>query len=269
MNKIGAQLQNLSAYLEYLQSRGRLTFTSKEAISKLKVSKIAFNRQAQRLMKKKRLIHPVRGFYVIVPVEKKLSGSPDPSWFIDDLMKFQGQPYYIGVLSAAQIHGAAHQSPQEFQVVTNSRLKPIQAGSFRIRFLTKKWMERTPTQLVKTPSGYIPVSTPEATVFDLIQYIRWAGYLNNVSTILTEISEKLDVEKLVASAKICNELALVQRLGYLLDQFANSKLTSKLYAYIIQKKPAFTMLQPNWESSYKRRNKKWCLIVNKKVEPDV
>ena len=38
-------------------------------------------------------------------------------WFIAELMQFLDLPYYVGVLSAAALHGAAHQQAQEFHVV--------------------------------------------------------------------------------------------------------------------------------------------------------
>jgi hypothetical protein len=49
------------------------------------------------------------------PLEYREAGGPPASWFIDDLMRFLGQPYYVGLLSAAAIHGAAHQQPMVFQ----------------------------------------------------------------------------------------------------------------------------------------------------------
>lgn len=46
-------------------------------------------------------------------------------------MKFLGQPYYVGLLSAAALHGAAHHQPQEFQVVTNKQFRPaVLVGQF-------------------------------------------------------------------------------------------------------------------------------------------
>lgn len=260
---------HLANYLDQLQARGRITFTGKEAISKLGVSKIAFNRSAQRLLKKKRLLHPARGFYLIVPVEAQLSGAPDASWYIDDLMNFLEQPYYVGVLSAAAFHGAAHQAPQEFQVVTNSRLKPINVGRAKIHFLTKKWTERTPTETLKTKSGYIPISTPEATALDLIQYVRSAGELNNVATVLIELAEKIDPKKLLTSARISGEAAVAQRLGYLLDTFSKKRLTSDLHKWVLEQRPAFVALRPNWKSPNNKRDKKWSIIVNDDVEPDI
>jgi len=100
-------------------------------------------------------------------------------------MAYLRRPYYVGLLSAAALHGAAHQSPQEFQVVTDRPLRPIEVGRTRIRFVKKAHLAKTPTVGVKAPTGEIRVSSPEATALDLVRYPEHAGYLSNVATILS------------------------------------------------------------------------------------
>ena len=144
---------HLSNYLEGLQKSGRMTPCTPKAMPALNVSKAAFNRSVERLIKKHRLAHPARGFYVIVPIEHQDAGAPPATSFIHSLMEFHAQPYYCGCLSAAALHGAAHQAPQELQVVTSAPLKTINVGRSRIRFITKRRPETTPTQLVRVPPG--------------------------------------------------------------------------------------------------------------------
>ena len=57
-------------------------------------------------MAKRRLVVPRRGFFVIVPLEYRQSAAPPPDWYIDALMKSCGRQYYVGLLSAAALHGA-------------------------------------------------------------------------------------------------------------------------------------------------------------------
>ena len=85
-------------------------------------------------------------------------------------MKFLGHSYYVGLLSAAALHGAAHQQAQEFQVVTDTILRLARAGRGRIRFFVKKRLTETPTTDVQTETGTMRVSTPEATAFNLVRY---------------------------------------------------------------------------------------------------
>ena len=37
-------------------------------------------------------------------------------------MRHEGEAYYVGLLKAAELHGATHQAVMEFQVVTGKRL---------------------------------------------------------------------------------------------------------------------------------------------------
>lgn len=261
--------KSLQEFVNDIQAKGRLTFKKNEAISALKVSSVALNRAAERLINKKRLLHPVRGLYVIIPLEKRASGAPDPIWFIDDLMGFREQDYYIGVLSAAALHGASHQAPQELQVVTNSQLRPIEVGKVRIRFLTKKRLEETPTLTVKTPYKFVPVSSPEATAVDLVKYMRWAGHLGNVATVLSELKEKIDPKKLVIAVKACGELAIAQRLGYLLDYMNSTPLTKHLHSWVLSQEPCLAVLNPDVKTSKSKSNSKWKIILNDQVEGDL
>ena len=84
-----------------MQGKGRYSFRREEALDALGVSDEALQTAARRLTAKKRLVSPRRGFYVIVPLEYRSAGAPPPDWFIDELMKFQERPYYVGLLSAA------------------------------------------------------------------------------------------------------------------------------------------------------------------------
>jgi len=106
--------RTLPEYVDRLQQSGLYTFTRERALSDLSLSAIAVRRAAGRLLAQGRLVVPRRGFFVVVPLEYRSAGAPPPPWFIDALMRFHGQPYYVGLLSAAALHGAAAQQPQEF-----------------------------------------------------------------------------------------------------------------------------------------------------------
>jgi hypothetical protein len=56
--------------------------------------------------------------------------------FIDDLMKSLSTPYYVGLLPAAALHGAAHQQPMGYTVITQSPA-PRSIGKLKIIFFSK------------------------------------------------------------------------------------------------------------------------------------
>lgn len=269
MKQTKAEVGHLSKFVDSLQSRGQYIFLKERAVETLGSSEGAFKFAALRLSKKRRIVSPRRGFFVIVPVEYQLSGAPPASWFIDDLMKFQEKPYYVGLLSAAALHGAGHQQPQEFQVLTDAPLRPVKVGRERLRFFTKQSVSKTAVEKVKTQTGHLLVSSPEATVVDLIRYQSAVGYLSNVATILLELGDKLRARQLLEAAKVDGDLATMQRLGYLLDLVRLKPLSDPLLRWVSSKKPSPRTLVPTRSIPPRcRRNEKWQIIVNEKVEVD-
>lgn len=255
----------LSAFVDRLQQSGRYTFERKEALRELKTSPVALKLAALRLSRQGRLVAPKRGFFVIVPLEYKSAGSPPPSWFIDPLMNFLGESYYVGLLSAAALHGAAHQQPQEFQIIASRQLKPALAGRSRIRFLLKKHIDSTETVPYKTETGLMRVSTPEATALDLLRYPHHAGGLNNIAVVLAELAEKIDPQKLAATAQHADDPATGQRLGFLLEHLGQKQKTAPLAEWIRSSRVRTIRLRAGGP----RRGPKsapWKLIVNEDVE---
>ncbi|MBI4247915.1 MAG: type IV toxin-antitoxin system AbiEi family antitoxin, partial [Elusimicrobia bacterium] len=201
-------------FVEELLGQGRYTFTREEAARRLGTSAAATYMSLHRLVKAKRLVLPRSGFYVIVDPQHRAAGTLPPEWFIHPLMKDMARPYYVGLLSAAQLHGAAHHRPQEFQVVIPRRAtRPVRAGNVLIRFHGKGPFDRSQTQEVKTPTGFLKASTPETTAWDLVRYFKSAGGLENVATVLSELAEKLNRSKLRATLKQHGEIVVSQRLG--------------------------------------------------------
>jgi len=102
-------------FIEELLRRGRYTFAAEEARQAIKGSKVSTYWALYRLAKAGWLVSPKAGFYIIVDPQHRSMQSLPPEWFIHDLMKYLGKPYYVGLLSAAQIHGAAHQIRRSFK----------------------------------------------------------------------------------------------------------------------------------------------------------
>ncbi len=174
----------LSEYIQLLQSNATYVFRQYEAHKAIGGSYDSIKLALHRLLKKRRIVRLYRGLFAIVPIEYYTSGSPPPDWLIDDLMKFHQQPYYVAILTACALHGAAHQQPHEFQVITNQQLRPILIGQWQIKFYTKTKIEKSSMMKLRTYTGYMDVSTPEATAFDLVRCVKASGYLQNSTTVL-------------------------------------------------------------------------------------
>ncbi len=254
-------------YLTEMASQGRYSFSSSEARRALGGSPAAVKLALNRLRKQRFVASPGRGFYTIVPPEYRALGSLPADQFIPALLERQHHPYYVGLLSAAQYHGAAHQQPQVFQVMVARARRPLLSGAVKVAFYVRKNLADVPKQPFNTPRGTILVSSPEATALDLVGYHDRVGGLDQVATVLTELADSLDPQKLAAAAPSA-PLPWSQRLGYLLEVVDARAKATELKKFVQKNTNAATSLAREIKATG-RRNGDWKLDVNVDVEPDI
>ena len=201
----------LSRYVSGLLSAGQTAFTAEEAERAIGVGHGAFLDAAERLQRREALLNPRQGFYVVVPPQYASWGAPPPAWYIDGLMRREGRAYYVGLLKAAELHGATHQAVMEFQVVTAKRLPRIRAGRSLIVFYFRKDMEAVAAGIEdrKTDTGTMRISSAELTALDLLRYPQASGGIDNVTTVLSDLGQMIDPEQL-ATLSVRAERPVVQ-----------------------------------------------------------
>ncbi len=267
---------NIASYVTGLLASGRLVFLREEAQKANNISQGAFLDAAEKLHKRHQLFSPRHGFYVVVPPQYLNLGSPPPASFIDDLMRYESRPYYVGLLKAAELHGAAHQAVMEFQVVTNKRMPVIRAGRTKIAFYYRKDLTQIAAGIEerKTDTGTMKISSAELTILDLLRYPQASGGLDNVVTVLEELGPKLDAEKLGFLARAF-ERTVVQRLGYLLGCAGLIDHANKLHESLeaagtqwIELDPSLAA-DPETASPAIERDKRWRVIVRRVPERDI
>lgn len=259
---------DLPGFVDDTQASGRYTFLAAEAQAALGVSDTALDKSIRRLKGRGRLVAPRRGFLVIVPTEYRSAGAPPPSWFIDGLMRFLGQPYYVGLLSAAALHGASHQQSVVFQVVTDRPTRPARAGRARIEFHSARTLEDSPAVSVQTETGFMRVSTPETTAFDLVKFSSACGGYSNVATVLSELADRVDPGALHALAEL-RKSPEVQRLGYLLDQAGQTRLADALLRALAVRRYRPVLLAPDAPKGAVVPVAPWRVVPNVPVELDL
>jgi predicted transcriptional regulator of viral defense system len=227
---IGRERSTLSSFALGLLAAGRSVFSADEAQQAIGVGRGAFLDAAERLQRRGRLLRLRRGFYVVVPPQFHSWEAPPPSWYIDDLMRHEGRPYYVGLLKAAELHGATHHAVMEFQVVTDRQIPRIRAGRSFITFHFRKDIQPvlSAVESRKTDTGSMKVSSVELTVLDLVRYAHAAGGIDAAATALVDLGGKIDGGKLAAIAGHF-ERATVQRLGYLLDRLGHEAAAHPLH----------------------------------------
>ena len=257
----------MSNWLDKLQSQGRYTFTRAQAESETGRSFVAAQSALRRLKANRRLACPRRGFYVIVPPEYRPVGSPPATWFVDELMAYMDQPYYVGLLSAAAIHGAAHQQPMVFQVITSKPTRMALSGKVSLQFVTSSRVENMPVVERQTETGTMRVATPETTAFDLVRYPSAVGHFSNVAMVLSELAEQLDPVALAHVASLVR-LPDVQRLGYLLEVVGAAAAAEHLLLGLKKRNPRPIKLSTQ-ESVSSPVDNRWNVIPNAELELDL
>lgn len=258
----------LSSKLADLEAQGYLYFSFRQLQDQTGMSPQALRSSLNRLKNKGHIAMPLRGFYVILPPRYRLWGCLPAEQFIPGLMAYLGESYYVGLLSAAAYHGAAHHRPQIFQVVVDKPRRKIVCGRVRVEFVVRNNAKEVPTQNRNTPTGYVSVSIPEATAYDLVGYAKKSGGLDNVATLLSELATDLDKNKLLEVASI-SPMCWTQRLGYLLDLIERYDLSDALAELVNQNNPVKALLLPSAKTSDSAIDKRWKLLVNTLVEPEI
>lgn len=257
---------SLEYWIDALQTRGRYSFLRAEALGSSGLSAQAVGKALQRAVKSGRLIQPKEYFYVLVPLEYRAAGAPPVAWFIHDLMAAMKIPYYVGLLSAAALHGVSHQQPQVFQVLTDRSVRPVMAGRTRITFYASKYVARAAVLAMKTPTGAMRVSTAETTVVDLVRFAKAAGHLDHVASVISELAGSLEPKRLAAALGVVHDIPNAQRLGYIFDLVRRRNLSQAVHHWGQRRIKRFQPLRPDQPIEKARENQRWRLWINAPVE---
>ena len=266
----------LSKYIEKLQAQGILYFTIHEATKSLKTSKEKLYPRLHYFKKKRIIVSPVRGLYVIVPIQHRAIGCIPPEQLIVIVMKYLKVPFYAGLLTAAAYHGATHQRLRVFQVVSSKRFfKDIIIGDVWIEFIYKKHITSVALEKKEMYAGYLPISTPEETAKDVMYFYKKCGGLNHQATVLAELTKAINPQKLIDLAGKSDSLFWIQRMGYMLeviDTFYKKErdsIVDALAKFLANQQLRYAPLAREIATKGKPRNKKWKIIENSTIESDI
>jgi predicted transcriptional regulator of viral defense system len=254
------------SYFNDLVNNYKYTFTLSDLKEQFHLSDKSLLQGLYHHKKNKKIVQIRKEFYGILVPRVAMNGQLSFYDFLDDLMKSLDKNYYISLLNAAALYGAAHQQPQIVFVITTPPA-PRNIKSSNLLFLLKSnWNEDFIVQK-KTQTGFVNVSLPELTALDLCAYI-WKFGVNRVTTILMELHEEMKSSRLKKVAKEYDNISSIQRLGYILENFTeNEKLINAVYAVLQDKKTYYVPLSPK-KGKRGEYNHKWKVIVNMQIEPD-
>jgi hypothetical protein len=225
-----------------------------------------------RLCSNKTIASVYRGFYVIIPVQYVLRGSVPATYYIDQLMAYLSKPYYVCMLSAAELLGAAHQRPQQFSVMTTfPKRRVVSTRNVIIDWFYREGLPEDALITKNTETGTIRISNPLLTAADIVQYQQHVGGLSRVATILEELSEQINIKSQFASLASFVKKVTWQRLGYILEHVVEeNELADELYEQI-RNLPGSLMYMPlstSAENNTSERNSRWKININVQIEKD-
>jgi predicted transcriptional regulator of viral defense system len=259
-----------------LPKRGRLTFSTDDIYKQYtSLNKEAIISVLKRLVKNGKIQSVWHGFYVVVPVEYELKGTVPPVVYVDQLMTYLQKDYYIGLLNAAAFYGAAHQQPQEFTIISNEKnLRDKLKKGVKINFVSKKEIPHAFVRKHTTKTGYVSVSGPELTALDLLLYQKEIGGLSRAGTVLNELVEEMDFNKITPDFLKLFPATAIQRLGYMLEEVLEQTDKAKILQEKVNQagiKFRKTLLKPDMQAtelSEYEQNEMWKIVINEEIEID-
>lgn len=255
----------VASFVDDVQAQGRLTFGTQEITTAGGPSGEALRKALNRLQALGSIQRVSRksDFFVIVPPEFRTLGAPPPEWWLDDVMGHLGLPYYVGLLTAAQWHGSSHFAVMETQVVVPMNRRPVTVGRTRIRFFASAKVHETPVEIRTNLWARVRVSTPAATLLNLIQHQQ--GGMDRLALIAADLVPRITAEDLFAGLDVAGSVPSAQRLGFVFEHVGAGHLADVVAGWIDDKPMRAIDLEPGAGIS-RKQSRRWRVRINSRLE---
>jgi predicted transcriptional regulator of viral defense system len=170
-----------------------------------------------RLARRRWLLPLTPGKYELIPAERGEHAFPDTNpLFIGSVLI---EPYYFSFATAAYFHGLSTQAPATVYIATSvrtgRRLYQVRGKEYRLVFQPQhKFFGAIG---VDAFGSRVRMAGPEKTVVDALDRPEYAGDIPEIAGMLQWGQGRLDWDKLAEYGHRFESLALIQRLGYLID----------------------------------------------------
>lgn len=263
----------IGQWLDKVLARGSYSFAVQTLQQEMpQYSDIAIKSALGRFSSKGKIVSIYKGYYLLLPPQYSSKGVLPPQLYLDAFMRHLQRQYYVSLLSAAAFHGASHQQPQEYFVMTTFPvLRPTLKRGLKINYISIKELPELLTEQRKTQAGYLRISNAVLTATDLIQFEKRVGGLNRAATVLSELVEAIQPTDFSTVLLQHVPVTALQRLGYILEGICERKdLANALFeAMKLQKLNLFRIpLKAATASKGFSSDNRWKVIVNATIEID-
>ena len=253
---------------DWALARGISALTNAELAELLGVPQDQVRRRLHAPAQRAEWVMPVRGLWVPVRPEFRTWGAPPGIEIIDAMMEHLSARYYVGWLSAASLHGAAHHAPQVFQVAVDRHVRNRVVGRTRFDFAQRD-VDTAALVAHGTQAGRAWMSSVATTMLDLAADVSRGGGIDNVATVLIELAELDGFEPQdVARLAALFPAAAGRRVGYVLERFAGLDDLEPMREAVLHAADSPSRLDPRG-SAAGPVDQGWMLYLNRDVEPDV
>ncbi|WP_136468971.1 type IV toxin-antitoxin system AbiEi family antitoxin domain-containing protein [Flagellimonas onchidii] len=261
----------LSSFVKDKLSSEQYAFSRAEYITYSGKNSNAVTTDLAYLSKKKEILALRKGFYLIIPPRYSKLGIIPLELYVHKLFEHLNKAYYVGLYSAARLHGAAHQQTQIDYVITQgSRMLDIRKKAIALDFfLTKNWPQANIVQR-KSDAGYFNVSDPLLTIADLLYHQRKLGGINRMLANIEELLEEVTQGQVNSLLQWYPHKSVLQRLGFLLEYIApqNNQL-DPIYEYLMKQQFYPVFLNTADKNKPGSVDNRWKVDVNMKLESDI
>lgn len=263
----------IRSWIKQREIAGRPTFSIADVKEEFPNTSVrVITSELYRLSKQSIIVSVYKCFYTVMPVQYSARGVVPPLYYIDQLMSYLGKPYYISLLSAAELHGAAHQRPQKFSVTTI--LPKTTTSSQYNNQLMWNYRREIPENLLmqkNSETSRVKFSSPELTAVDLVQYNQLIGGLSMAATVLEELLEYTDFNKQFETLLSVTNIPTLQRLGYIAEVILEETEQANTLFNLLKsnnKRMKKVPLDSDHSTDGCQIDNRWNVIINQTIEPD-
>lgn len=254
----------VARFLDHLQARGDLVVSVDEAAKQNALTRIAAQRQLERTAPRATRLPGRPSAFLIVPPEHRLRGAPPVAAWLDDYLRTQDQRYYVGLLSAAALHGSSNQAVQVTQVLLRQPRRPIAIGKIHLEFYVKSRLELTPLTAIPGLPAPLAVSSPEATALDLIAFSHRLGGIERALDVIKGLKETMTVTGMRSAIGAGVPVTILQRIGYVFEMLRFDSLADLVQSALpISFPPA--LLQAHGQRAQGPAREPWAIVDNLKL----
>jgi hypothetical protein len=226
-NPVAKRLRGVAeAFVGERIASGNYGFSLADLVRETGLSDRNAKNQLRRLRGRTSKVARWQPFFLVNDPADKASGAVSYDRWLDDYFAWLGRPYYVGLQSAAAIHGSQPQALQTIQIVTDVPRREARVGRQKLRFFVKSDCAASAVQ--QAPRAFAPmkVSTPETTAFDLVRYAPRLGGIDRTAETLAPMLHLLQPARLKSVLAAEDEISTMQRLGFLLETMGRARLAA-------------------------------------------